>query len=308
MTAFVDEHRDVHGVEPICTALQFASSTYYAVKKRQANPSARALRDAELLEVIRRIHEHSDGTYGADKVWWQLEREDIPAARCTVERLMRRDGLQGVRRGKKRRTTVADDQAKRPADLVDRDFTADRPNRLWVSDFTYVMTWSGVVYVAFVIDAFSRRIIGWKADTNMRTELVLDTLEMALWSRDRDRIPLADGMVCHNDAGSQYTSFAFTTRLIEAGVDPSVGSVGDAYDNALAETTIGLYKAEKINRQGPWKTLADVEIATLEWVDWYNNERLHSACDRRPPAEYEALYLHTVQMKMEMEKEKQETQ
>ena len=292
MTEFIDEHKGSFGVEPICTALQFAPSTYYAVKARQANPSARSLRDAELLEVIRRIHEHSDGTYGADKVWWQLQREGIAAARCTVERLMRRDGLQGVRRGKRRRTTIADDQAQRPTDLVDRDFSADRPNRLWVSDFTYVMTWSGVVYVAFVIDAFSRRIVGWKADTNMRTELVLDTLEMALWSRDRDGIALAEGMICHNDAGSQYTSFAFTTRLIEAGVDPSVGSVGDGYDNALAESTIGLFKAERINRRGPWRTLADVEIATLEWVDWYNTERLHSACDRRPPAEYESLYLN----------------
>jgi putative transposase len=292
MTQFIDEHRDVYGVEPICAALQFAPSTYYAIKARQASPSARACRDAELLVEIRRIHAASDGTYGADKVWWQLEREGIPAARCSVERLMRKDGLQGVRRGKNRRTTIPDGQAPRAADLVDRDFSADRPNGLWVSDFTYVITWSGVVYVAFVIDAFSRRIVGWKADTNMRTELVLDTLEMALWSRDRDGIALADGMVSHSDAGSQYTSFAFTTRLIEVGVDPSVGSVGDAYDNALAETTIGLYKTEKISRRGPWKTLADVEIATLEWVDWYNHERLHSACDRRPPAEYEALYLN----------------
>jgi putative transposase len=291
MTQFIEEHRDVHGVEPICSALQFAPSTYYAVKKRQAQPSARAVRDAGLLVEIRRIHEHSDGTYGAEKVWWQLQREDIAAARCTVERLMRQEGLEGVRRGKRRRTTIPDTTAERPRDLVDRDFSADRPNRLWVSDFTYVMTWSGVVYVAFVIDAYSRRIVGWKADTSMKTELVLDTLEMALWSRDRDGIPLAEGMVSHSDAGSQYTSFAFTTRLIDAGVDPSVGSVGDAFDNALAETTIGLFKAEKINRRGPWKTLADVELATLEWVDWYNHERLHSACDRRPPAEYESLYL-----------------
>jgi putative transposase len=291
MTLFIDEHKDVFGVEPICTALQFASSTYYAVKQRQANPSARAVRDTQLLVEIRRIHEHSDGTYGAEKVWWQLRREGIEVARCTVERLMRKDGLEGVRRGRKRRTTIPDAKADRPRDLVDRDFTAEAPNRLWVSDFTYVMTWSGAVYVAFVIDAFSRRIVGWKADTSMRTELVLDTLEMALWSRDRDGIALADGMVSHSDAGSQYTSFAFTTRLVEAGVDPSVGSVGDAYDNALAETTIGLYKTEKINRRGPWKTLADVELATLEWVDWYNHERLHSACDRRPPAEYESLHL-----------------
>jgi putative transposase len=292
MTQFIDEQRDVYGVEPICDALQFATSTYYAVKARQADPSARARRDAELLVEIRRIHEHSDGTYGAEKVWRQLRRENMPAARCTVERLMRKDALEGVRRARKRRTTIPDDRGQRPRDLVDRDFTAEAPNRLWVSDFTYVMTWSGAVYVAFVIDAFSRRIVGWKADASMRTELVLDTLEMALWSRDRDGIPRADGMISHSDAGSQYTSFAFTTRLVDAGVDSSVGSVGDAYDNALAETTIGLYKAEKINRRGPWRTLSDVELATLEWVDWYNHERLHSACDWRPPAEFESLYLN----------------
>lgn len=292
MTAFIDEHRAVFGVEPICRALAVAPSTYYAVKARQAVPSARSLRDAALLVEIGRVHEHSDGTYGAEKVWWQLRREGIEVARCTVERLMRRAGLEGVRRGKRRCTTIPGTAAERPRDLVDRDFSAEAPNRLWVSDFTYVMTWSGVVYVAFVIDAFSRRIVGWKADTSMKTELVLDTLEMALWSRDRDGIPLAEGMVSHSDAGSQYTSFAFTTRLVDAGVDPSVGSVGDAYDNALAETTIGLYKTEKIHRRGPWKTLADVELATLEWVDWYNHERLHSACDRRPPAEYESLYLN----------------
>jgi putative transposase len=292
VTRFIDEHRAVYGVEPICDALQFAPSTYYAVKQRQASPSARAVRDAQLLALIRRVHERSDGSYGAEKVWRQLRREGVEVARCSVERLMRTDGLEGVRRARKRRTTIPGDQAQRPSDLVDRDFSAEAPNRLWVSDFTYVMTWSGAVYVAFVIDAFSRRIVGWKADTNMRTELVLDTLEMALWSRDRDGIPLADGMISHSDAGSQYTSFAFTTRLIDAGVDPSVGSVGDAYDNALAETAIGLYKAEKIYRRGPWKTLADVELATLEWVDWYNHERLHSACDWRPPAEFESLYLN----------------
>lgn len=291
MSLFVDEYREEFGVEPICHALAFAPSTYYAVKKRQADPSARSRRDAELMVEIRRIHEASDGIYGADKVWRQLRREGIQVARCTVERLMRRDGLEGVRRARRRRTTIPGAQAQRPRDLVDRDFTAEAPNRLWVSDFTYVMSWSGVIYVAFVIDVFSRRIVGWKADTNMRTELVLDTLEMALWARGRDGIPLAEGMISHSDAGSQYTSFALTTRLVDAGIDPSVGSVGDAYDNALAESTIGLYKAEKINRRGPWKTLADVELATLEWVDWYNHARLHSACDYRPPAEYESLYL-----------------
>jgi putative transposase len=275
--------------------LGIATSTYYAVKKRQADPCARARRDAELLVEIRRVYVRSRGVYGARKVWRQLRREGIFAARCTVERLMRKDGLEGVRRGCKRRTTIPGDQAQRPLDLVERDFSADAPNQLWVADFTYVMTWSGVVYVAFVIDAFSRRIVGWKADTTMRTSLVLDTLEMALWRRDRDGVPLADGMVFHNDAGSQYTSFAFTSRLIDAGVDASVGSVGDGYDNALAETTIGLYKTERIHREGPWRTLTDVELATLEWVDWYNHERLHSGAGNAPPAEYESLHLKKIE-------------
>ena len=227
---FIDEHREVFGVEPICRALQIAPSTYWAVKRRQREPSARALADARLLSEIHRVHAKSNGLYGARKVWWQLRRDGVTAPRCQVERLMRREGLVGVVRGRKRRTTIADDRAPRPADLVDRDFTASEPNQLWVADFTYVMTWSGVVYVAFVIDAFSRRIVGWKADTSMKTALVLDTLEMALWARQRDGIALAEGMVFHNDAGSQYLSFAFTSRLIDAGVDASVGSVGDGYD------------------------------------------------------------------------------
>ncbi len=292
MSVFIDERRDVFGVEPICRALQIAPSTYYAVKQRQRDPSARAQRDAELLVEIRRIYEQSKGLYGARKVWWQLRLDGMPAARCTVERLMREAGLEGVRRGRRRRTTIPDDQASRPTDLVDRDFSANAPNRLWVADLSYVMTWSGVVYVAFVIDAFSRRIVGWKADTTMKTSLVLDTMEMALWSRQRQGVPLADGMICHNDAGSQYTSFAFTSRLVEAGIDPSVGSVGDGYDNALAETTIGLFKTEKIHREGPWRTLAEVELATLEWVDWYNHARLHSACGGVSPAQFEADHTH----------------
>jgi putative transposase len=285
--AFIDERRDRFGVEPICRALQIAPSTYWAHKLREREPSERTLSDRRLLVEIRRVHEQSRDLYGARKVWWQLRREGVPAARCTVERLMRKHNLQGVVRGRKRRTTIPDGRAERPRDLVDRDFTADQPNALWVADFTYVMTWSGAVYVAFVIDVFSRRIVGWKADTTMKTSLVLDTLEMALWVRQRDEIPLVDGMIHHHDAGSQYTSFAFTSRLIDAGVDASVGSVGDGYDNALAETTIGLYKTEKINREGPWRTLAEVELATLEWVDWYNHARLHSACGGAPPAEFE---------------------
>lgn len=290
MSEFIEEHRPVFGVEPICNALQIAPSTYYAGRARQADPSARAQSDTRLLGEIRRVYEASKGLYGARKVWWQLGLDGIEAARCTVERLMRQAGLEGVVRGKVRRTTVADESADRPPDLVDRDFTATAPNRLWLADFTYVATWSGVVYVAFIIDAFSRRIVGWKADTNMRTGLVLDALEMALWSRDRAGTPVEAGLIHHNDAGSQYTSFAFTKRLLEAGVDASVGSVGDAYDNALAESTIGLYKAEKIDREGPWKTLADVELATLEWVDWFNTTRLHSACGRLSPVQYETMY------------------
>ena len=291
MSAFIDEHREVFGVESICRALRFAPSTYYAVRKRHETPARRKLRDRELLVEVRRVHKASEGLYGARKVWWQLGREGIDVARCTVERLMRQDGLQGVVRGRRPRTTVPGDAAGRPTDLVDRNFTAPAPNRLWVADFTYVRTWSGFVYVAFIVDAFSRRIVGWKADTTMRTSLVLETLEMALWARERDGLPVApDELVHHHDNGSQYLSFAFTSRLLDAGVDASVGTVGDGYDNALAETTIGLFKTEKINRNGPWRTLAEVELATLEWVDWYNNARLHSACDRRPPAEYEALH------------------
>jgi putative transposase len=290
MSEFIEEHRPLFGVEPICEALQIAPSTYYAARARRADPSARARRDATLLAQIRRVYGASGGLYGARKVWWQLGLDGIEAARCTVERLMRQHGLEGVVRGKPRRTTIAGERADRPADLVDRDFTATAPNVLWLADFTYVATWSGVVYVAFIIDAFSRRIVGWKADTTMRTSLVLDTLEMALWSRDRAGMAVAAGLIHHNDAGSQYTSFAFTQRLIDAGVDASVGSVGDALDNAVAESTIGLYKTEKIRREGPWKTLADVELATLEWVDWFNTTRLHSACGRLSPDQYETAH------------------
>jgi putative transposase len=292
---FIDEHRDGFGVEPICRSLGIAPSTYYAVCERRRRPAPRTLRDRELLAEIRRRYDASGGLYGARKVWWQLQHDGVRVARCTVERLMREHGLQGVVRGKRWRTTVPDQRADRPVDLVERDFTASAPNRLWVADFTYVATWSGVVYVAFVIDAYSRRIVGWKADTTMRTSLVLDTLEMALWSRNHSALPVQAGLVHHHDNGSQYTSFAFTQRLIDAGVDASVGSVGDALDNALAESTIGLYKTEKIRREGPWKTLSDVELATLEWVDWFNTTRLHSACGRLSPAQYEARYLGTLQ-------------
>jgi putative transposase len=287
MSAAVDALREEYGVEPTCRVLGVAPSSYYAVKARERHPSARTRRDQRLLAEIRRVHGQNFAVYGVRKVWWQLRREGLDVARCTVERLMRADGLQGAIRGKKRRTTIPDGHADRARDLVERNFKASAPNRLWVSDFTHVAMWSGVAYVAFAIDAFSRRIVGWKADTTMRTSLVLDTLEMALWTRDHHGQPVGEGLVLHSDAGSQFTSFAFTQRLIDAGADPSIGSVGDAYDNALAETTIGLYKTELIARRGPWKTIDQVELATLEWVDWYNHRRLHTACEGLPPAEFE---------------------
>src|ERR1035437_6467430 len=271
MSHMIDEHRDAIGVEPICRMLQIAPSTYYAVKARQSAPSERTGRDEEVALRIHEVHEKILGVYGVHKVLWQLVREDVKDARCTVERLMAREGLKGAIRGKKRRTTITDGQSTRAPDLVDRDFKAAAPNRLWVSDFTYVATWSGTVYVAFTIDVFSRRIVGWKADTTMKTPVVLDTLEMPLWARDHHGTPVQEGLICHSDAGSQYTSFAFTQRLVDAGADPSIGSIGDGYDNAVAESTIGLYKTELINQQGPWKTIEQVEFATLQWVDWYNH-------------------------------------
>jgi putative transposase len=230
MSGMVDKHRAKFGVEPICRKLQIAPATYYAVKAREIHPSERAVRDEELVARIREVHEKNLGVYGVRKVWWQLMREEIPVARCTVERLMAREGLKGAIRGKKRRTTIPDGQSERAPDLVDRDFKASAPNRLWVSDFTYVATWSGTVYVAFTIDVFSRRIVGWKADTTMKTPLVLDTLEMALWARDHHGTPVPQGLIAHSDAGSQYTSFAFTQRLVDAGADASIGSIGDGYD------------------------------------------------------------------------------
>jgi putative transposase len=293
--SFIDEHREVFGVESICRVLtehgwRIASSTYRAVKA--GLPSVRQRRDQRLAQEIRRVHRSNYHAYGARKVWLTLNREGTPVARCTVERLMRQHGLRGVVRGRRVRTTVADEFATRPSDLVQRDFAAGAPNRLWVADFTYVPTWNGMVYVAFVIDAFARRILGWRAATTMRTSLVLDALEMAIWTRGRSGVTDLSGLVHHNDAGSQYTSIAFTDRLIAAGVDASVGSVGDAYDNALAESTIGLYKAELIRNLGPWRDCDHVEIATLEYVDWYNHRRPHSGAADLPPAVFETLYPH----------------
>ena len=298
---FIAEHADRTdgglrwGVEPICRVLSehgcpIAPSTYYDARAAVQQPSRRQLRDVELKVEIRRVHEENYGVYGARKVWLALNRDGIPVARCTVERLMRELDLAGARRGKRHRTTRPDPAAARPVDLVSRDFNPPAPNRTWVADFTYVPTWSGMVYVAFVLDAYSRRILGWRAATSMRTSLVLDALEQAVWARTRDGVTDLSGLIHHHDAGSQYTSIAFTERLAEAGIDPSVGSVGDAYDNALAESVIGLFKTELIKPRGPWRSVEQVEIATLEYVDWFNHRRLFEACGDIPPAELEAAH------------------
>jgi transposase InsO family protein len=289
MVSFIDQHRSQYGVEPICKELPIAPSVYYEAKARQADSArlpARIRRDAVLSEQIRQVHRANFGVYGARKVWRQLRRDNVITARCTVERLMRGLGLQGVIRGKRCRTTVADDAASLPSDRVERNFSAKRPNQLWVADFTYVATWAGFVYTAFVIDVFARRIIGWRVANSMRTELVLDALEQAIWSRCPP-----PGLIHHSDHGSQYLSIRYSQRLTEIGVQPSTGSVGDSYDNALAETIIGLYKTEVIHHRGPWRTLEAVEYATLEWVDWFNNRRLLEPIGNVPPAEREMQYL-----------------
>jgi putative transposase len=283
MIAYIDRNKHRYGVEPICRVLPIAPSSYYAANRRPA--SARAVRDTQLKVEIARVHAEQFGVYGARKVWRQLHREGITAARCTVERLMGELGLEGVRRGKTYKTTTPD-AAARPADLVERDFSAQRPNQLWVADLTYVATWSGFVYVAFVIDAFSRFIVGWQASRSLRTDLALDALEMAIWRRRGG----LDGLVHHSDRGSQYLAIRYTERLAEAGAVTSVGSRGDSYDNALAETIIGLYKTELIRRRSPWKGIDDVEYATLEWVDWFNHRRLLEPIGHVPPAEFEAAY------------------
>lgn len=284
MTAFIEERKEEFGVEPICAMLPIAPSTYYAAMSRP--PSARQLRDEELKREITRVYGENFSVYGSRKVWRQLRREGTVVARCTVERLMRALGLRGEVRGKTWKTTDPDLSAPRPSDLVDRDFTATAPNRLWVADLTYVRTWSGFVYAAFVIDAYSRMILGWQVSGSLRTDLALDALEMALWRRGGD----VDGLVHHSDRGVQYLSIRYTERLSEAGAVTSVGSRGDAYDNALAETINGLYKTEVIRKRGPWKTLEDVEFATLEWVDWFNHRRLLEYTGNIPPAEFEERY------------------
>jgi putative transposase len=287
MTRYIEAHRARFGVEPICRVLQVAPSTYYAARGRP--PSARRLRDEALKPQLKQVHAKHFGVYGVRKVWRQLQREGIAVARCTVERLMRDLGLRGVVRGRRHHTTVPDETAPRPADLVQRDFHARAPNRLWVADLTYVRTWSGFAYVAFIIDAFSRSIVGWHVSRSLRTDLVLTALEQALWAREG---PFR-GMVHHSDRGVQYLSLRYTERLAEAGIATSVGSRGDSYDNALAESVHGLYKAELVYRRGPWRGCADLELATLEWVDWFNNRRLFGALGYVPPAEYEASWYTT---------------
>ncbi len=290
MIAFIDDHREVYGVEPICRVLPIAPSTYHAHAARRADPGrlpARARRDAALKVAIRRVFEENFRVYGVRKVWRQLDREGIGAARCTVARLMRAMGLQGAIRGKPVRTTVSNKAAPCPLDRVNRQFRARCPNALWVSDFTYVATWSGFVYVAFVIDAYARRIVGWRVSRTAHAGFVLDALEQAL----HERRPAQGGrLVHHSDRGSQYLALRYTERLAEAGIEPSVGSVGDSYDNALAETVNGLFKAEVIHRRGPWRSCEAVEFATLEWVDWFNTRRLLGPIGHVPPAEAEAHY------------------
>jgi putative transposase len=289
MVAFIEAHHEEYGVEPICEVLPIAPATYYERRARKLDPKRlpeRAKRDATLSVEIERVWNENFSVYGAEKVWRQLGREEIPVARCTVERLMRAKGLRGaVRGGAFKVTTVADESALRPPDLVERDFRASRPNQLWVADLTYVATWAGFVYVAFVIDVFSRAIVGWRVSSSLRSDLALDALEQALHAR-RD----TDGLVHHSDRGVQYLSIRYTERLAEAGVERSVGSVGDSYDNALAESVIGLFKTEVIRRRGPWRNIDAVEFAVLEWVDWFNNRRLLEPLNYVPPVEYEVAF------------------
>ena len=296
VVAFIDAHKDRFGVQPICRVLaqhdvaKIAPSTYYAATTRP--PSPRSLRDADLLVEIERVYHDRQlgrGLYGARKVWLQLQREGIAVARCTVERLMRKAGLRGVRRGKQFVTTRADKAANRPADLVNREFRAERPNALWVVDFTYVPTWAGMAFTAFVSDMFSRRIVGWRTAASMPTELPLDALEMALWIRARAGQPV-DGVIHHSDAGSQYTAIRYHQRLLDAGAVASIGSIGDSFDNALAESVVGLYKTECVWHDGPWRDVHHLELGTCDWVSWFNNSRLHHSIGGVPPVEYEAAY------------------
>jgi putative transposase len=291
MVRFIDDHRKAYGVEPICGVLPMAPSTYFRHKAEQQDPtkrSARAQGDDVLQAIIRRIWDEHHRVYGPRKVWKQMGREGLRVARCRVRRLMREMGLAGAVRGRAWVTTTQPDAAaSRPEDLVDRPFTATRPNQLWVADFTYVATWRGFVYVAFVIDVFARRLVGWRVSPSLRTDFVLDALDQAIYERCGE--DLGD-LIHHSDRGSQYLAMRYTDRLTDAGIEPSVGSRGDAYDNALAESVIGLFKTEVIRLKGPWRHLEAVEFATLEWVDWFNHRRLLEPLGDMPPAEYEARY------------------
>jgi putative transposase len=290
MIGFIDGQREAYGVEPICRVLPIAPSTYHEHAAQRRDPgrlSKRAKRDEVLKVAVRRVYEANFGVYGVRKLWRQLRREQVQVARCTVERLMRKMGLKGVIRGRTVRTTIPDKAAPCPLDHVHRQFHAPAPNRLWLADFTYVATWLGFVYVAFVIDAYARRIVGWRVSRTAHAGFVLDALEQALHAR---RPVGGEGLVHHSDRGSQYVSIKYTDRLLEAGIEPSVGSVGDSYDNALAETIHGLYKAEVIHRRGPWRSFEAVEFATLEWVDWFNHRRLMGPIGNIPPAEAEQRY------------------
>jgi putative transposase len=298
--SFIDDHRGVYGVEPICAVVPIAPSTYYEHKAREADPtrlSARTKHDVVLRREIRRVWEENFEVYGVRKVWKQLRREGFDVARCTVARLMRAMGLQGAVRGRRFKTTIPDEASTRPLDLVERNFTASRPNELWVSDLTYVATWRGFVYVAFVIDIFARRIVGWRASSSLRSDLALDALEQALYDRQDDSV---DRLIHHSDRGVQYLSIRYTERLAEAGIEPSVGSKGDSYDNALAESVIGLFKTEVIRLRGPWRSLEDVEFATLAWVAWFNHNRLLEPIGHVPPAEYEESYYSRQQVPAEL--------
>lgn len=294
MVDFIEENQEGHGVEPICGMLPIAPSTYYDHRAKRLDPdkrSARAKHDEKLRVEIQRVYDENQQVYGAKKVWRQLGREDIQVGRCTVERLMRSIGLRGAVRGRAfKLTTVADEALERPVDLVKRSFEADRPNKLWVADLTYVATWAGFVYVAFIIDVFSRFIVGWRVSRSLKSDLALDALEQALAARSPDA-----GLIHHSDRGVQYLSIRYSDRLTEAGIVPSVGSVGDSYDNAMAETINGLYKTEVIWRKGPWRGIDPVEYATLEWVDWFNNRRLLEPIGNIPPAEYEMKYYHSTE-------------
>ena len=292
---FVDSQREEHGVQPVLRALEgtpveIAPSTYYAAKSRPE--SARAASDRVLAEKIERVHEDNYSVYGARKVWAELNRHGVDVARCTVERLMRENGLRGLVRDKSPRTTRPAAETGRPGDLVKRDFTAAGPNQLWVADLTYVRTAGGWVYAAFILDAFSRLIVGWQVATSLYTDLALDALQMAIWRRQAAGADLT-GLVHHSDRGVQYRAIRYTQRLADAGAVTSVGSKGDSYDNAMAEAFNSLYKAELVRNRGPWRGLDDLEIATVEYIDWYNNRRLHGELGHIPPIEHEALHAMT---------------